>query len=127
MESGATCVAYETVEDARGRLPLLAPMSEVAGRMSVQVGAFYLQKEFGGSGVLLGGVPGVPPARVAAIRAAFDATMKDPAYIAEAHKIHLDISPVDGKGIAALVHKIETAPQPMIDRLKALLARPGKS
>jgi tripartite-type tricarboxylate transporter receptor subunit TctC len=70
--------------------------------------------------------PGVPPERVATIRAAFDATMKDPAYIAEANKIHLDISPVDGAGIAALVHRIETAPQPMIDRLKALLARPGK-
>ncbi|HWI87550.1 MAG TPA: alanine dehydrogenase [Sphingomonas sp.] len=65
MASGATCVAYETVTSPRGGLPLLKPMSEVAGRMSVQVGAHYLEKEQGGRGVLLGGVPGVPPARVA--------------------------------------------------------------
>jgi alanine dehydrogenase len=64
MRSGATCVAYETVTDPRGALPLLAPMSEVAGRMAVQVGAHCLEKEQGGAGVLLGGVPGVPPARV---------------------------------------------------------------
>ncbi len=64
MASGATCIAYETVTDARGGLPLLAPMSEVAGRMSVQVGAHCLEKEQGGSGVLLGGVPGVAPGRV---------------------------------------------------------------
>ena len=64
MASGATCIAYETVTDARGGLPLLSPMSEVAGRMSVQVGAHCLEKEQGGSGVLLGGVPGVAPARV---------------------------------------------------------------
>jgi alanine dehydrogenase len=65
MKSGATCIAYETVTAARGGLPLLKPMSEVAGRMSVQVGAHYLEKEQGGRGVLLGGVPGVAPARVA--------------------------------------------------------------
>jgi alanine dehydrogenase len=64
MESGATCIAYETVTADDGSLPLLKPMSEVAGRMSVQVGAHYLEKEQGGRGVLLGGVPGVPPARV---------------------------------------------------------------
>ncbi len=64
LRSGATCIAYETVTDARGALPLLAPMSEVAGRMSVQVGAHCLEKEQGGAGVLLGGVPGVPPAKV---------------------------------------------------------------
>ena len=62
--SGAICIAYETVTDPRGGLPLLAPMSEVAGRMSVQVGAHCLEKEQGGSGVLLGGVPGVAPGRV---------------------------------------------------------------
>jgi alanine dehydrogenase len=62
--SGAVCIAYETVTDGRGGLPLLAPMSEVAGRMSVQVGAHYLEKEQGGRGVLLGGVPGVPAAKV---------------------------------------------------------------
>jgi len=64
MRSGATCVAYETVTDPRGALPLLAPMSEVAGRMAVQVGAHCLEKEQGGSGVLLGGVPGVAPGKV---------------------------------------------------------------
>ena len=57
-------IAYETVRDRAGTLPLLTPMSEVAGRMSVQVGATYLQKEHGGRGILLGGVPGVPPAHV---------------------------------------------------------------
>jgi len=65
MKSGATCIAYETVTSPRGGLPLLKPMSEVAGRMSVQVGAHYLEKEQGGRGVLLGGVPGVAPAKVA--------------------------------------------------------------
>jgi len=64
MASGATCIAYETVTDRRGRLPLLTPMSEVAGRMSVQVGAHYLEKMQGGAGVLLGGVPGVHAAKV---------------------------------------------------------------
>ena len=65
MKSGATCIAYETITDARGGLPLLRPMSEVAGRMGVQVGAHYLEKAQGGRGVLLGGVPGVPPGIVA--------------------------------------------------------------
>ncbi len=65
MKSGATCIAYETITDSRGGLPLLRPMSEVAGRMSAQVGAHYLEKAQGGRGVLLGGVPGVPPAVVA--------------------------------------------------------------
>ncbi len=65
MKSGATCIAYETVTSDSRQLPLLKPMSEVAGRMSVQVGAHYLEKEQGGRGVLLGGVPGVAPARVA--------------------------------------------------------------
>ena len=65
MASGATCIAYETVTAADRSLPLLKPMSEVAGRMSIQVGAHYLEKEQGGRGVLLGGVPGVAPARVA--------------------------------------------------------------
>ena len=65
MKSGATCIAYETVTSSSGALPLLKPMSEVAGRMSIQVGAHYLEKEQGGRGVLLGGVPGVAPAKVA--------------------------------------------------------------
>ena len=64
MGSGATCIAYETVEDSRGRLPLLAPMSEVAGKIATQAGAFMLEKPLGGRGILLGGVPGVPPANV---------------------------------------------------------------
>jgi alanine dehydrogenase len=65
MKSGATCIAYETVTANDRSLPLLKPMSEVAGRMAVQVGAHYLEKEQGGRGVLLGGVPGVAPAKVA--------------------------------------------------------------
>lgn len=64
IASGATCIAYETVTDRNGGLPLLAPMSEVAGRMSVQAGAHYLEKAHGGSGTLLGGVPGVAPGKV---------------------------------------------------------------
>ncbi len=64
VESGATAIAYETVTDARGGLPLLKPMSEVAGRMSIQVGAAALEKSHGGRGMLLGGVPGVAPAKV---------------------------------------------------------------
>jgi len=67
MESGCIAIAYETVTDGKGGLPLLAPMSEVAGRMSIQVGAHCLEKEQGGSGVLLGGVPGVAPALVTII------------------------------------------------------------
>jgi alanine dehydrogenase len=67
QDSHCTAIAYETVTDRAGRLPLLAPMSEIAGRMSIQVGAVALQKSAGGSGVLLGGVPGVLPGRVAVI------------------------------------------------------------
>ena len=67
LASGATCIAYETVTDDRGGLPLLAPMSEVAGRLAPQVGAWTLQKANGGRGVLLGGVPGVTPGRVLVI------------------------------------------------------------
>ncbi|MFO7992843.1 MAG: alanine dehydrogenase [Marinobacter sp.] len=67
VKSGATCIAYETVTDSHGRLPLLAPMSEVAGRMSIQAGAHCLEKSMGGRGVLLGGVPGVSPSRVTVI------------------------------------------------------------
>ena len=67
IKSGATCIAYETVTENQGGLPLLRPMSEVAGRISVHVGATYLHKAFGGRGVLLGGVPGVAPAKVVII------------------------------------------------------------
>lgn len=69
LASGAICIAYETVTDAHGGLPLLAPMSEVAGRLALQAGAYHLQKEQGGKGVLLGGVPGVAPAKVVVIGA----------------------------------------------------------
>ena len=64
VEGGSVCIAYETVTSSAGGLPLLAPMSEVAGRMAVQAGAYYLEKPHGGLGVLLGGVPGVDPAKV---------------------------------------------------------------
>ena len=64
LQRGATCLAYETVVDKQGTLPLLIPMSEVAGRMSVQEGARFLEKPQGGKGILLGGVPGVKPAKV---------------------------------------------------------------
>ena len=66
-DSGATCIAYETVEDRDGRLPLLAPMSEVAGKIATQAGAFMLEKPLGGRGILLGGVPGVAAANVLVI------------------------------------------------------------
>jgi alanine dehydrogenase len=69
LASGVTAIAYETVTGAAGGLPLLAPMSEVAGRMSVQAGARCLEREHGGMGILLGGVPGVPPARIAVLGA----------------------------------------------------------
>ncbi|WP_283130335.1 alanine dehydrogenase [Enterovibrio norvegicus] len=64
IKSKAVCIAYETVTDSKGRLPLLAPMSEVAGRMSIQAGAQALEKSRGGAGMLLGGVPGVEPAKI---------------------------------------------------------------
>jgi alanine dehydrogenase len=64
LKSGCTAIAYETTEDRQGQFPLLRPMSEIAGRMSVQIGAHFLEKLQGGSGTLLGGVPGVPPAHV---------------------------------------------------------------
>ena len=69
LASGVTAIAYETVTDARGGLPLLAPMSEVAGRMATQVGAHYLEKAQGGEGILLGGVPGVAPGKVCVLGA----------------------------------------------------------
>ena len=74
IASGATCIAYETVTDRAGGLPLLAPMSEVAGRLAPQVGAWTLQKANGGRGVLMGGVPGVGPARVVVIGGGFVGT-----------------------------------------------------
>jgi alanine dehydrogenase len=79
--SGAVCIAYETVELPNRSLPLLAPMSEVAGRMAAQVGATYLQKPFGGRGVLMGGVPGVLPAKVVVLGAGVVGTSA--AYVAK--------------------------------------------
>src|SRR5204863_3347527 len=67
LASGCTAIAYETVTDAKGGLPLLAPMSEVAGRLSIEAAGSALQRHAGGRGVLIGGVPGVPPARIAVI------------------------------------------------------------
>ncbi|MSX02814.1 MAG: alanine dehydrogenase [Actinobacteria bacterium] len=67
VDSGATCIAYETVEDTEGRLPLLAPMSEIAGKIATQAGAFMLEKPLGGRGLLLGGVPGVAAGKVMVI------------------------------------------------------------
>jgi alanine dehydrogenase len=93
MESGCTAIAYETVTDEGGGLPLLAPMSEVAGRMSIQVGAHCLEKEQGGSGMLLGGVPGVPAAKVVIIGGGVSGT--NAARMAmglEAHVIVIDKS-----------------------------------
>lgn len=69
LKSGITAIAYETIKDAKGTLPLLTPMSEVAGRMSIQEGAKYLERPFDGRGILLAGVPGVPPATVSVIGA----------------------------------------------------------
>ena len=69
LEHGTTAIAYETVQDEAGALPLLAPMSEVAGRLATQIGAHYLERENGGRGVLLGGAPGVRPGRVVVLGA----------------------------------------------------------
>lgn len=69
LDSGCVAIAYETISDGRGHLPLLTPMSEVAGRMAIQQGAKYLEKAHGGRGILLGGVPGVPPATVVVLGA----------------------------------------------------------
>src|SRR3981081_4689910 len=74
MKSGVTAIAYETVTAPNGSLPLLTPMGEVAGRMSIQVGAASLQKANGGFGILLGGVPGVPPAKVVILGGGVDGT-----------------------------------------------------
>ena len=93
LDSGAICIAYETVTDARGGLPLLAPMSEVAGRMSIQAGAHCLEKAQGGRGMLLGGVPGVPAAKVVVLGGGVVGT--NAARMAmglEAHVTILDVS-----------------------------------
>lgn len=91
MERGVTAIAYETVEDAAGRLPLLSPMSEVAGRMSIQVGAYALQKTCGGRGTLLGGVPGVAPGKVVILGGGMAGT--NAAYMAVG--MHADVTILD--------------------------------
>jgi alanine dehydrogenase len=93
MKSGAICIAYETVTDRHGGLPLLAPMSEVAGRMSIQAGAHSLEMRQGGRGMLLGGVPGVPAAKVVVIGGGVVGTNAARMAIGlEAHVTILDIS-----------------------------------
>jgi alanine dehydrogenase len=91
IRSRAICIAYETVTTPDGALPLLVPMSEVAGRMSVQVGAYYLQKAQGGRGVLLGGVAGVPPAKVVVIGGGVAGTHA----VEMAHGLRADVTVID--------------------------------
>ena len=93
IKSGAVCIAYETVELPNRSLPLLAPMSEVAGRMAAQVGATYLQKPFGGRGVLMGGVPGVLPAKVVVLGGGVVGT--NAAYVAMGMGAHVTIMDVN--------------------------------
>jgi alanine dehydrogenase len=91
MKSGAVAIAYETVTARDGSLPLLVPMSEVAGRMSVQVGAFYLQKAQGGRGVLLGGVAGIPSGKVVVIGGGVAGT----AAVEMAHGLRAEVTVID--------------------------------
>ena len=91
MKSGAIAIAYETVTARDGSLPLLVPMSEVAGRMSVQVGAYYLQKAQGGRGVLLGGVAGIPPGKVVVIGGGVAGTNA----VEMAHGLRADVTVID--------------------------------
>ena len=93
IRSGAVCIAYETVELPNGHLPLLAPMSEVAGRMAAQVGATYLQKPFGGRGVLMGGVAGVLPANVVVLGAGVVGS--NSAYVAKGMGAHVTIMDIN--------------------------------
>jgi len=106
LASGATCIAYETVTSAAGGLPLLAPMSEVAGRMSIQAGAYFLEKAHGGLGILLGGVPGVDPAKVVVLGGGVVGT----------HAIHIAI------GMGADVWVLDRN----VDQLRALWRQYGR-
>ena len=106
IESGAVCIAYETVTSDSGGLPLLAPMSEVAGRMSIQAGAYFLEKAHGGLGVLLGGVPGVDPAKVVVLGGGVVGT----------HAVHIAL------GMAAEVWVIDRN----VDALRALWRQFGR-
>ena len=100
MASGCTAIAYETVTDSQGGLPLLAPMSEVAGRMAVQVGARCLEKEAGGAGILLSGVPGVAPGRVAIIGGGVVGS--NAARIANGMRAHVTVLDRNPRVLAAL-------------------------
>ena len=136
MDSGSVCLAYETVENPDGTLPLLIPMSEVAGRMSIQEGARFLEKPQGGKGILLGGVPGVKPARVlvlgggivgynAALMAAgmgADVTIAD---ISLPRLRHLEeIMPANVRTLYSSTHNIETA-LPATDLVIGAVLIPG--
>ena len=136
MDSGSVCLAYETVENPDGTLPLLIPMSEVAGRMSIQEGARFLEKPQGGKGILLGGVPGVKPARVlvlgggivgynAALMAAgmgADVTIAD---ISLPRLRHLEeIMPANVRTLYSSTHNIETE-LPATDLVIAAVLIPG--
>ncbi len=105
LDSGAICIAYETVEGPSGELPLLAPMSEVAGRMATQEGAKYLERQYGGRGILLGGVPGVAAARVLILGGGI--VGKNAAVIASGMGARVTVMDVS---IARLRHLDETLP-----------------
>ena len=136
MDSGSVCLAYETVENPDGTLPLLIPMSEVAGRMSIQEGARFLEKPQGGKGILLGGVPGVKPARVlvlgggivgynAALMAAgmgADVTIAD---ISLPRLRHLEeVMPANVRTLYSSTHNIETE-LPATDLVTGAVLIPG--
>ena len=113
MQSGVTAIAYETVEDSAGRLPLLSPMSEVAGRMSIQVGAYALQKASGGRGTLLGGVPGVAPGKVVILGGGMAGT--NAAYMAVG--MHADVTVIDKS-----VDRLRALSSEFAGRAKVLMA-----
>ena len=93
VDAGTTAIAYETVQDSRGRLPLLAPMSEIAGRLAVQVGARYLERPLGGRGVLLGGIAGVAPGSVVVLGGG--AVGSNAAIVAAGMQAHVAVVDVD--------------------------------
>ena len=100
LHSGCTAIAYETIEDERGRLPLLQPMSAIAGRLSVQAGAHFLEKPAGGPGILLGGVEGAPPGRVVIIGAG--GAGSEALSVALAYGAHVAIADINPERRAAL-------------------------
>lgn len=105
LKSGVAGVAYETVEDAEGRLPLLQPMSEVAGRMATQIAAYYLQKPSGGRGVLMGGIPGVRPANIVVLGGgAVGSNAADVALGMGAHVTMLDLNTDRLRYLAETLH-----------------------